>query len=386
MRVAVVGVGFVGEQLLEALHLKGHEVMGIETQSQRIDYLISKSTLRGVKFSRELSSTENIDAFILALPTPLDAGNVPDLSALMEVCTLIGNMLSENQIVIVESTYAVGTTRNLLLPLLGKRIGISRVKIAYSPERINPGDLLWNFGNTAKLVAAENEQTKSSLIELYGNVFSNLVFVDSFEIAEAAKLLENIYRFININFINEFQQNCEALGLDSSKVISAASTKPFGFQAFLPSLGIGGHCIPLAPHHFMDSLRKHGASNGFIDYGNEINQGHLLQVVEKIEREFVNLTGKRILVAGVTYKPGVPDTRESPAVALINHLRKRGVQVSWYDPLVSSLNGEERGALTTEIDLALICVEQSEYVVSEILTISEIVLDISSGLDIRRLK
>lgn len=386
MRVAVVGVGFVGEPLLEALHLKGHEVMGIETQSQRIDYLISKSTLRGVKFSRELSSTENIDAFILALPTPLDAGNVPDLSALIEVCTLIGSMLSENQIVIVESTYAVGTTRNLLLPLLGKRIGISRVKLAYSPERINPGDLLWNFGNTAKLVAAESEQTKSSLIELYGNVFSNLVFVDSFEIAEAAKLLENIYRFININFINEFQQNCEALGLDSSKVISAASTKPFGFQAFLPSLGIGGHCIPIAPHHFMESLRMHGVSNGFIDYGNEINQRHLFQVIEKIERDYLNLTGKRILVAGVTYKPGVPDTRESPAVVLINHLRERGVQVSWYDPLVSSLNGENRAPITTEADLALICVEQPDHVVAEISANFDMVLDISSGLDIRRLK
>lgn len=386
MRVAVVGVGFVGEPLLEALHLKGHEVMGIETQSQRIDYLISKSTLRGVKFSRELSSTENIDAFILALPTPLDAGNVPDLSALIEVCTLIGSMLSENQIVIVESTYAVGTTRNLLLPLLGKRIGISRVKLAYSPERINPGDLLWNFGNTAKLVAAESEQTKSSLIELYGNVFSNLVFVDSFEIAEAAKLLENIYRFININFINEFQQNCEALGLDSSKVISAASTKPFGFQAFLPSLGIGGHCIPIAPHHFMESLRMHGVSNGFIDYGNEINQRHLFQVIEKIERDYLNLTGKRILVAGVTYKPGVPDTRESPAVVLINHLRERGVQVSWYDPLVSSLNGENRAPITTEADLALICVEQPDHVVAEISANFDMVLDISLGLDIRRLK
>jgi len=386
LRVAVVGVGFVGEPLLEALHLKGHEVMGIETQSQRIDYLISKSTLRGVKFSRELSSTENIDAFILALPTPLDAGNVPDLSALIEVCTLIGSMLSENQIVIVESTYAVGTTRNLLLPLLGKRIGISRVKLAYSPERINPGDLLWNFGNTAKLVAAESEQTKSSLIELYGNVFSNLVFVDSFEIAEAAKLLENIYRFININFINEFQQNCEALGLDSSKVISAASTKPFGFQAFLPSLGIGGHCIPIAPHHFMESLRMHGVSNGFIDYGNEINQRHLFQVIEKIERDYLNLTGKRILVAGVTYKPGVPDTRESPAVVLINHLRERGVQVSWYDPLVSSLNGENRAPITTEADLALICVEQPDHVVAEISANFDMVLDISLGLDIRRLK
>jgi len=386
MKVTVIGLGFVGFPLLKELNNAGHESVGIDISKEKIDSLTSQQELGDIAFATNLDVAKNSDVFVLALPTPIDSQNTPDLTSLSETCDFLGDFLQEHQLVIVESTYSVGTTRNLLLPLLGKKIGTQSVKLVYSPERINPGDPVWNLKNTPKLVAAEDDFSKLKMQEVYGEVFNELVFVESYEIAESAKLLENIYRYININFINEFQQNCEALGLDSSKVIAAASTKPFGFQAFLPSLGIGGHCIPIAPHHFMDSLNKHRVSNGFIDYGNEINQGHLFQVIEKIERDYLNLTGKRILVAGVTYKPGVPDTRESPAVGLINHLRERGVQVSWYDPLVSSLNGENRAPITTEADLALICVEQPDYVVAEISANFDMVLDISSGLDIRRLK
>lgn len=386
MKVTVIGLGFVGLPLVRELNQVGHNLIGIDNSREKIDFFETQQDFEDIAFSTDLHLAQESDAFVLALPTPIDSQSTPDLSALVQTCDNLGDFVNENQLVVIESTYPVSTTRNLLQPLLGKKIGAQSVKLVYSPERINPGDSVWNLKNTPKLVAAEDDFSKLKITELYGEVFDELVFVESYEIAESAKLLENIYRFININFINEFQQNCDALGLDASKVIAAASTKPFGFQAFSPSLGIGGHCIPIAPHHFMESLRNHKVSNGFIDYGNQINKIHLFRVIEKIERDYIDLSGKHVLVVGVTYKPKVPDTRESPAIALIRHLRERSIQVSWYDPLVSSLNGEERGALATGVDLALICVEQSDNVVSEILASTEFVLDISSGLDIRRLK
>lgn len=386
VKITVIGLGFVGLPLLKVLHEAGHKVFGIDISNEKIDSFKSNPDLDGIEFFSEIQPSMDTDAYVLALPTPLDEQNNPDLSALISICDKLGDFIDTNQVVIVESTYSVGTTRNVILPKLGKKIGEKQVKLIYSPERINPGDSSWNLKNTPKLVAAEDEFSAMKITELYGEICDHLVFVESYEIAESAKLLENIYRYVNINFINEFQQNCDVLGLEASKVIAAASTKPFGFHAFSPSLGVGGHCIPIAPHHFIESLKNQKIINGFIEHGKKINDTHFLRVIDKIESKYEPLVDKKVLVVGVTYKPDVADVRESLAVTLITNLRNRGIKVSWFDPLVFTLNGEERSSLSTGADVALICVHQPDHVVLEILANSEIVLDISSGLDIRRLK
>lgn len=386
MKITVIGLGFVGYPLLKTLHKAGHTLVGIDISKEKIESFKSDPELNAIEFISRIELFSDADAFILALPTPLDEQNNPDLSAILSVCDKIGDVLNENQIVIIESTYPVRTTRNLILPKLGKNIGEKIVKLVYSPERINPGDPVWDLQNTPKLVAVEDEFSKRKIEELYGEVFQELVFVENYEIAEAAKLLENIYRYININFINEFQQNCDALGLEASKVIAAAGTKPFGFQSFLPSLGVGGHCIPIAPQHFISSLNENESSNGFINHGKKINQTHLMQVLKKIERDFIELNKKKVLVVGVTYKSGVADLRESPALRLIEILRKQENFVSWYDPLIEFFDSEKRVNLSEQSEVALICVNQSDQDLDKILQNNQIVLDISNGMEIRRLK
>lgn len=384
--ITVIGLGFVGEPLLRSIHNAGFNVSGVDISIPKIEKLSNDSSLSGVTFSDSLKDFSKSDVFIIALPTPVDDDGIPDLSIILNTASAIGDFISPDQMVIIESTYAPKTTRDEILPRLTKNLGGQELHLVYSPERINPGDDKWHVDNTPKLVAAEPKVAQERINSIYSKVFSQLIFVESFEIAETAKLLENIYRFVNINFINEFQQNCEAMGIDASKVIEAASSKPFGFQKFLPSLGIGGHCIPVAPLHFSDRLKKDGIENGFIKHGVEINHLHSSKVISKLENFLGKLSNLTFLVVGVTYKPGVPDIRHSSALNFIEQLRALGCQVYWHDPLVPLINDEKSSPLSTPSDIALICVDQPSTLVNELVASQKKVIDISRGLDIRQLK
>lgn len=385
MKVTVIGLGFVGKPLVEHCLQADYEVTGVDISRERIEELEKSEIGRKVKFSDNIDVFNDSDIYILALPTPIDAEGRSNLEAIHTTCRRLASFISTDQVVIIESTYPPGTTRNSVIPALKAGHKDKKIQICYSPERINPGDNQWNLANTPKLFSCIDNETRQKVQSFYGNFVNELIYVESFEVAETAKLLENMYRFVNINFINEFQRNCELMGINSLEVIEAASSKPFGFQKFLPSLGVGGHCIPIAPFHFLDTLKTLHSTNSFLEQGNYINQSQASSVITKIEKYFP-LRNKNVLIVGITYKFGVPDVRESPVIAVINDVKSRGANVKWFDTLVKEFNGEENGELDSAYDLVLICVKQPDPVISEVVRKNGIVIDISNGLEFRRLK
>jgi UDP-N-acetyl-D-glucosamine dehydrogenase len=389
VKVSVVGLGFVGIPIVEACLQRGFHVVGIDIDPEKIDK--SKQKFQDSKYiaSDKLADVEESQIILLALPTPLLSDGSSDLSALIQVTIGIAPFLSEETLVVVESTYGPYTTRKLLVPLLSEKSGISQedLQLAYSPERINPGDPHWNLQNTPKILSGLNQKSIEKAKEFYVNFVDNIVIVDSIEIAETAKLLENIYRFINISFINEFQKNCKMLGIDAISVINAAKTKPYGYQAFYPSVGVGGHCIPIAPKHFQNLLEKEtNFYNSFIELASRINflqpTEIILSLTEYLGEE---IAGKRILIVGITYKPNVPDLRESPIITLIELLRKAGARVFWHDPLVENFGPEVSSELDTPADLLLYCVNH-KGLKEKVLEISQgVKLDLTYGSHIREL-
>jgi UDP-N-acetyl-D-glucosamine dehydrogenase len=226
--------------------------------------------------------------------------------------------------------------------------------VAFSPERIDPANKLWEVRNTPKLIAGLTDQACEKAIQFYSHFIDRLIKCDSLEIAETSKLLENSFRLINISFINEIAIFCQKLGIDINAVISAAATKPYGFMPFYPSIGVGGHCIPVDPLYLANKAREIGAPTRFIDLADKINQEIPEYFVGRAEEKVGGLQAKKVLVVGVAYKPNVADVRESPVEALITGLKQKGAQVSWHDDLVKEWNGEKSVALSSDFDLAII--------------------------------
>jgi UDP-N-acetyl-D-glucosamine dehydrogenase len=243
-----------------------------------------------------------------------------------------------------------------LLPILEKESGLKtdQFNLAFSPERIDPKSINWTVKNTPKLVSGLTESAKQKAIEFYEKFIDSLIECDSLEIAETAKLLENTFRLVNISFINEIAILCQKLKIDVNKVIDAASTKPYGFMPFYPSIGVGGHCIPVDPLYLANKAREVGAPTRFIDLADQINQEMPEYFVGRALEMLGNLKGKKVLVVGVSYKPNVADVRETPVAALIAGLDKIGAQVSWHDNLVKEWNGNKSVALSDNYDLAIL--------------------------------
>jgi len=259
-------------------------------------------------------------------------------------------------LVIIESTIEPGTCRNILLPILLKesRLKLDEFELAYSPERIDPTNKKWGISNTPKLVAGLTTNAASRAKEFYEKFINSIIICSSLEIAETAKLLENSFRLVNISFINELAIFCQKIGIEINEVISAASTKPYGFMPFYPSVGVGGHCIPVDPIYLANAAKAAGAPSRFIDLADQVNQSMPGYFVGRAEEKLSGLKNKSVLVVGVAYKPNVADVRESPVEALINGLEKKGAQVSWHDDLVKEWNGGVSVPLSNNFDLAII--------------------------------
>jgi UDP-N-acetyl-D-glucosamine dehydrogenase len=272
------------------------------------------------------------------------------------VAQSIKGKLSEGSLVILESTVAPGTTRDFLAPLLDLDFTRpeNKFKLAFSPERIDPMNLNWTIKNTPKIVAGLTSEAKNLAVEFYSGFVEKIIECESVEVAETAKLLENSFRFINISFINEISIFCGKLGIDVNEVIKAASSKPYGFMPFYPSVGVGGHCIPVDPIYLANAAKKLGVPNRFINLAEQINQEMPEYFVGRATEKLGGLKNKRVLVVGVSYKPNVSDIRESPVKALIAGLKQKGAQVSWHDDLVKAWNGEKSVPLDSGFDLAII--------------------------------
>ena len=292
----------------------------------------------------------------ICVPTPLDKNNKPDLSALTAAVRSAGKSLKPGMLIIVESTISPGTTRKMLLPILVDASGLpaEEFHLAYSPERIDPLNKEWNIENTPKLVAGLTDQAANLAREFYSKFVDQVVICPTVEVAETAKLLENSYRLVNISFINEISMFCQKMGIDINEVVKAAATKPYGFMPFYPSVGVGGHCIPVDPIYLSEAAKSAGVGSRFIDLADEINQVMPSYFVERAKQIIDGVKSKKILVIGLSYKPNVADVRESPVISLIEQLRKAGAEVSWHDELVKSWNGQESTPISTGFDLAII--------------------------------
>jgi UDP-N-acetyl-D-glucosamine dehydrogenase len=356
MKVGIIGLGYVGLPLAVAFAEAGHEVAGLEQSPEKVASLEAGSSyvedipdsVLGALEGRIHPTTEpgplaDCDAIIICVPTPLTGAREPDLSFLLDAGRMLAPLLREGQLVVLESTTYPGTTRDRLQPILeesGLRAG-EDFHLAFSPERIDPGRTDYTVKTTPKLVGGLTEASTERARELYEEVCDNVVVLSSPEAAETAKLLENIFRSVNIALVNEMSQLCDRLGIDIWEVVDAAATKPFGFMRFEPGPGMGGHCIPIDPFYLAFKAREHDFYPEFIELAGKVNQSQPQFAVERMERALNDIgkpvRGSRILVLGVGFKEGVGDTRESPALKIIPRLVKLGGELTYHDPHVPEL-------------------------------------------------
>ena len=371
MRVAVIGQGYVGLTISSGAISAGFEVIGIDKNQRVVEGLNSgKSHIEGIsdekvasalsqgkfKASADFADITDSKVVVVAVPTPLNRAGEPDLSILESAIESIAPFLGEDSLVINESTSYIGTLRNVIAPQLTSLN--SKVKhFAVSPERVDPGNKSFDVKNTPRLVGGLTEEASNRAVAFYSSFSDHVVKASSPEVAEAAKLLENSFRFVNIGFVNEFAQLMNTMGISVSEVIAAAGTKPYGFMPFFPNVGIGGHCIPVDPLYLQKIAIDNGMISLYIKLSEELNQEMPKYCVEGLEALYGKLNSKHVLVVGVSYKPDISDTRESPAEFVIKELEKKGATVSWHDPLVESFNGQSSASIAGDYDLALVLVK-----------------------------
>jgi UDP-N-acetyl-D-glucosamine dehydrogenase len=371
MIINVIGQGYVGLPLAIAAVKSGFKVTGVDIDSTKISGInnrkspvedISDSEISAAidsgnyKASSEIHIDPSTEIICICVPTPLGSNHQPDLEILKAATTDVGKNLKPGMLVIIESTIQPGTTRNVVVPILEKESGLGANKflVAYSPERIDPMNKKFTIKNTPKLVAGLTPEAATKAKEFYSKFIDQVDVCDSLEVAETAKLLENSFRLVNISFINELAMFCQKIGIDVNDVIKAASTKPYGFMPFYPSVGVGGHCIPVDPLYLAEAARAAGAPTRFIELADEINLAMPTYFVGRASEMLGGLKDKKVLVIGVSYKPNVADIRETPVTALISGLAKSGAIVSWHDDLVKNWNGQISVALGAGFDLAIL--------------------------------
>jgi len=369
MKVSVIGQGYVGLTISMGAARAGHEVIGFDINDKLIKNLIEGNTfvpgisknsilehqsLGKLSFSNEPISFRDSEIIVIAVPTPLNEAREPDLDSLISASFLIATNLRKSCLIINESTSHPGTLRNLIKPIFESN-SEHQFEFASAPERVDPGNDEWNLKNTPRVISGLTNSASEKTALFYGSFCDTVVVVSSPEVAEAAKLFENTYRQVNIALANEFAQISNALSFSSHEAITAAATKPFGFMPFYPSIGVGGHCIPVDPIYLSFAAGKKGTQTLFINLANQTNLGMISYVINRIKDQMNgSLNSLRIQIAGVSYKKNISDLRESPALILITELKKSGADVSWFDPLVDlDLPGRCQN-LEQNIDLGLI--------------------------------
>jgi UDP-N-acetyl-D-glucosamine dehydrogenase len=367
MKISIIGQGYVGLPLAIAAASVGHEVIGIDQNPDLVEKIgtgtspigdVSSAEIQGALKSGKYSITHEYQAIstseivIVCVPTPLDGDHKPDQSFLVSAATSIALHLKQGTLIINESTVSPGATRGLIKEILDK--AELDYDLAYSPERIDPANKKWNVTNTPKLVAGLTPKATDRAAAFYKTFVETVKTGSSPEVIETAKLLENSFRLVNISFINEIAQICSALQIDVREVIDAAASKPYGFMPFYPSVGVGGHCIPVDPSYLIAKAQEIGAPTSFINLANDLNRSLPRYFTGVAEEILGGLKNKKILVVGIAYKPEVSDVRETPAAGLIHELRSKGAEVAWHDDLVKEWNGEKSVPLASNYDLVVL--------------------------------
>ena len=397
--VAIVGAGYVGLPLAQVFAEAGHKVVLVDVDARRVEQLlhgdsyiedVSSETLAELVSERRLGATTDydvlrgVDAVLIALPTPLSKQREPDLSIVRSAATEIGRRLRPGQLVVLESTTYPGTTRGELLPILeaesGLRAGVD-FHLAFSPERVDPGRTDWTTKTVPKIVGGIDDASSDAAAALYGSAVDTVHRVSSPEAAELTKLLENIFRSVNIALVNELAQLCDRMSIDVWEVVDAAATKPFGFMSFKPGPGLGGHCIPLDPYYLSWKAREFDFNTRFVELAGEINNNMPYFCRSVISQALNHGAGKalsesRILVLGVAYKSDIDDVRESPAEKILMLLRNAGAEVSYHDPHVAEFDGLRSVPLEPEAhDCVAIVTAHSVIDYAEVVRRAKVVVD-----------
>lgn len=420
--IGIIGLGYVGLPLVVEFAHNGFDAIGFEVDSKKAECInagksyigdVDSSTIRELVDSKRLRATTDFDhlrdcdAIVICVPTPLRKTKEPDISYIMAAAEEIKQRLRRGQLIILESTTYPGTTDEVLLPMF-EETGLKLDEdflLAFSPERVDPGNPQFQTHNIPKVVGGVTEDSTVAAAHLYSQVVKDVYAVTSARVAEAAKLLENTFRAVNIGMANEMARLCYALNIDTWEVIRAAATKPFGFMPFYPGPGIGGHCIPLDPHYLSWKARQHGFDSRFIGLAEEVNSRmpeHVVQLVsDGLNDGRKALNGSRVLLLGVAYKKDIDDVRESPALSIIDRLRVKGAHVRYHDPFVGELrfddahtqgSGEplQSVSLTDEelraADCVVIVTDHSQIDYARVCQLTSLIVDTRNALngDVRR--
>jgi UDP-N-acetyl-D-glucosamine dehydrogenase len=341
MKIAIIGLGYVGRSIAQAALGSGYSVVGFDTNSDVISSLMLTGDFKGTTDAALISDVEIV---VIAVPTPLNGSRQPDLSAVHAACKTVIENFKKPILVISESTSYPGTLRKEIADVIENASGLGHL-YASSPERVDPGNEKWTQKNTPRLLAGLTPEATVLARKFYSSFCDEIIEVSTPEVAEAAKLFENTFRQVNIALVNEFAQISDALRIPTREVLEAAATKPFGFMSFQPGPGVGGHCIPVDPSYLAYVAENVGVPAEFIKRANQVNLGMPAYVVSRVTKDAGSLKGKKVLVVGVSYKANVSDTREAPAALVIDELKKQGAEVSWHDPVVGAWNGQSSGKL-----------------------------------------
>jgi UDP-N-acetyl-D-glucosamine dehydrogenase len=416
-QIGVIGLGYVGLPLVVEFARHGFKAIGFEVDTKKTEQInagesyvgdITSATVKELVDNRTLRATTEFDylrecdAIIICVPTPLRKTKEPDISYIMAAAEEIKQRLRRGQLIVLESTTYPGTTEEVLLPMF-EETGLKLDEdflLAFSPERVDPGNPEYQTHNIPKVVGGVTLASTETAAHLYSQIVAEVFSASSARVAEAAKLLENTFRAVNIGMANEMARLCYALNIDTWEVIRAAATKPFGFMPFYPGPGIGGHCIPLDPHYLSWKARQHGFDCRFIGLAEEINSRmpeHVVQLVaDGLNNERKPLHGSRVLLMGVAYKKDIGDVRESPALSIIDRLRAKGAEVTYHDPFVPELRSDEAhtGAggellksvmLTDEelhaADCVIIVTNHSQFDYQRLCRLSSLIVDTRNALN-----
>jgi UDP-N-acetyl-D-glucosamine dehydrogenase len=396
--LAIIGQGYVGLPLAMAAVDAGWTVIGIDNFAAKVAQInegsspvedISDKQLQAAISNGDYIATTDFSAVAQAsvvticVPTPLDSKREPDLTLLRSAATGIAPHVSNETLVVSESTSYPGTLRDVIIPIVN-RLKPKESKIVYfacAPERVNPGDAIWNQKNTPRLVGAIDEVSQIRALAFYESICDAVVSVLTPEVAEAAKLLENTFRLVNIALINEFTQLCSSNGINVHDVIEAASSKPYGYMPFKPGVGVGGHCIPVDPLYLTWWARQNGNYAEFVESADSIN----LKMPKYVADRALSLvsTGTKtpkVLILGVAYKPGVGDVRETPVSALRDHLLALGAEVAWHDPLVEVWEGSNPVDLDWDCDVAILATMQPNMNLAQLISRKVQILDCTNSI------
>ena len=397
--LAIIGQGYVGLPLAMAAVNAGWSVIGVDNLAAKVAQIngglspvedISDAQLKAAltsgayRATTEISDIAEASVITICVPTPLDDKREPDLSLLRSAAIGIAPFVANETLVVSESTSYPGTLRDVIIPIINsaKPATSPTIYFASAPERVNPGDPVWNQKNTPRLVGAINAESQSRALAFYESICDAVVSVSTPEVAEAAKLLENTFRLVNIALVIEINQICSSAGINIHEVIDAASTKPYGYMPFRPGVGVGGHCIPVDPLYLTWWARQNGGRAEFVEAADSVCHLMPKYVAQRaISLVSSSILNPKVLILGVAYKPGVGDVRETPVSELRDHLLSLGASVAWHDPLVPIWEGSKSVDLDWQCDVAILAIKQPSMNLDQLIARGVLILDCTNSIN-----